>query len=252
MVGDMNASVIDTPAEVVPATETVRPAHLTPDVTAYLAIHRAMRTANAQLVSGLVHTLHYDPRRVAALRRWFEGYAAELRTHHRIEDDIIFPALAERSAEFVALSSSLDVDHHRLDEIMDALSDILTRWAAVTDMRATGTLREDAIFYAVELRDLLAVHLDIEDTRVIPLLQQEFTAEEYAAFDAQAAKAISLKHAFWTVPWIVATFDAATLEKLWAEAPAMLKIIHRLSRRSYARLTETAFAGSAHAMGCAS
>lgn len=238
----MNATVIDTPAEIVPA----RPAHPTPDVTGYLAIHRAMRTANAQLVNGLVQSLHYDPRRVAALRRWFAGYAAELRTHHRIEDEIIFPALAERSPLFTMISASLDGDHHRLDELIDALADILSRWAAITDMRATGTLREDAIFYAVQLRDLLAVHLDIEDTRVIPLIEQHFTAEEYAEFDRQAAKAISLKHAFWTVPWVVATFDAPTLEKIWEEAPAMLKVIYRLGRRSYARLTETAFAGSTH------
>lgn len=235
----MNATGIDH-AEIASAA----PAHARADVSSYLAIHRAMRTANAQLVGGLVNALHYDPRRVAALRRWFAGYAAELRTHHFAEDEIVFPALAERSPEFAALNSSLDVDHHRLDEIIDALDDILTRWAAITDMRATGTLREDAIFYAVELRDLLAVHLDIEDTRVIPLIQEHFTAEEYAEVERRISEAMPLKHAFWTVPWVVATFDAPSLEQIWSEAPAMLKVIYYLSRRSYRRLTEVAFAGS--------
>lgn len=211
------------------------------DVTAYLAVHQAMRRSNDQLVDGLVNTLHFDPRRVAALRRWFEGYVAELRTHHHIEDELIFPALAARSAAFRLLAGSLDADHQRLDELMDALTDVLSHWAACQDMRATGTYREDAIFYAVELRDLLADHLDIEDAEVIPLIQDHFTAEEYADFDQQAAKAITLKHAFWTVPWIVATFDADVLERLWADAPAMLKLIHRLSHRAYARLVAVAF-----------
>lgn len=220
------------------------------DVTAYLAVHQAMRTSNTQLVEGLVGTLHYDPRRVAALRRWFEGYTAELRTHHHIEDDLIFPALAERSSAFRLLNGLIDADHHRLDELMDALSDVLTRWAACHDMRSTGTYREDAIFYAVALRDLLTDHLAFEDTDVIPLIQEHFTAEEYAQFDEQAARAISLKHAFWTVPWIVDTFDPVILEQLWADAPVMLKLIHRVSHRSYARLVAVAFgAGQGSARG---
>ena len=235
----MNASIIDTaPVH----TATIAHADERADVTAYLAVHRAMRTANEQLVNGLVRALHYDPRRVAALRRWFAGYAAELRTHHRIEDDIIFPALAERVPSYARLDSSLAADHHRLDDLIDALTEVLTKWSSCPDMRATGTYREDAIFYAVELRDLLAVHLDIEDTRVIPLIQETFSAAEYEEFDKAAAKAITLKHAFWTVPWIVATFDEATLAKLWDGAPAMLKLVYRLGRRSYARMTAIAFA----------
>ncbi|HWL41670.1 MAG TPA: hemerythrin domain-containing protein [Ilumatobacter sp.] len=241
----MHASVID-PLPLA-SDDAARSTREPADVTTYLAIHQAMRTANQQLVAGLVHALHYDPRRVAALRRWFAGYAAELRTHHRVEDTIIFPALAARSDEYATLDDSLGADHHRLDDLIDALLDILTRWAGCHDMRSTGSYREDAIFYAVELRDLLAEHLDVEDTRVIPLIQEHFTADEYGEFDKQAAKAISLKHALWTVPWIVATFDMATLEKVWGDAPAMLKLVHCLGRRSYARLAEAAFAGSAGA-----
>ncbi len=241
---DMNAAALE-----LSPVPTVAIGHELPDVTAYLAVHQAMRTSNEQLVTALVRALHYDPRRIGALRRWFAGYAAELRTHHRIEDDIIFPALAERSARFGQLAPALDADHHRLDELIDALDDVLTRWAACHDMRATGTYREDAIFYAVELRDLLATHLGIEDAEVIPEIQRQFTAAEYAEFDKAAAKAITLKHAFWTVPWIVATFDPATVEQLWAEAPAMLKLVHRLSHRSYARLTAAAFSPAASLVG---
>lgn len=228
---------------------TVAIGHELPDVTAYLAVHRAMRTSNEQLVTALVRALHYDPRRVGALRRWFAGYAAELRTHHRIEDEIIFPALSERSEHVCQLAPALDADHHRLDELIDALGDVLARWAACHDMRATGTYREDAIFYAVELRDLLSVHLDIEDAEVIPEIQRQFSAAQYVEFDKAAAKAITLKHAFWTVPWIVATFDPVTLAQLWAQAPVMLKLVHRLSHRSYARLTAAAFSSATSLAG---
>lgn len=236
----MNATITDIP---VPVGSPAATAAATPaDVTSYLAIHRAMRTANEQLVAGLVRSAAYDPERVAALARWFAGYAAELRTHHHIEDDLIFPALAARSQTFARLAPTLDVDHHRLDNIIDTLAGVLTRWAGVLDPRAVATFREDAIFFAVQLRDLLASHLDVEDTVVIPLIQETFSAAEYAEFDKAAGKAISLKHALWTVPWIVATLDEATLEKMWAEAPAILKLVNLIGTRGYARLAAAAFA----------
>lgn len=69
-----------------------KPPRQAPDVTACLAIHQAMRISNQMLVDAFAGASRFDPARVEALQRWFEGYAAELRTHHRIEDDVIFPA----------------------------------------------------------------------------------------------------------------------------------------------------------------
>lgn len=223
-----------------------QPAHTTiPDVAAYLAVHRAMRASNQLLVDGFTRAPRFDPARTDALRRWFAGYAAELRTHHRIEDELIFPALAERAPGYASIGAQLDADHHRLDELMDALTLTLETWAACRDEESVGSLPADALFYAVEMRDLLAEHLDIEDAQVIPMICEHFTAEEYEVFDKAAAKAIDLKHAFWTVPWIMAMFDAPTLERLWNEAPLMLKLIYRLGRRGYARLTAAAFGDGA-------
>jgi hemerythrin-like domain-containing protein len=100
-----------------------------PDTAGYLAIHRAMRTANEQLVTGLVQAPYYDPKRAAAIGRWFEGYATELHTHHHLEDDLMFPALAERAAAYVARSDSLTADHRRLDELIDGIRGSVARWA---------------------------------------------------------------------------------------------------------------------------
>jgi hemerythrin-like domain-containing protein len=226
------------------ATEFVRPD--APDLSGYLAIHAAMRTANRQLVAGVVRASSRDTKRAAALGRWFHGYSEELRTHHYIEDDILFPALAERAPAFAdEYSAGLAEDHHHLDDVIDALRDAFERWASCTPASTEAeSIRADAIDLAVELRDFLEEHLGIEDCDVLPLFERHFGADEYQAFEKQAGRAITLRQAMFTAPWYMASVDAATAARTLREAPLALKVVWYVSRRSYARLEQAAFGGA--------
>ena len=212
------------------------------DLSGYLAIHQAMRVANAQLVRGIGTAGVADPKRAAALGRWFRGYSDELRTHHHIEDDIVFPQLAERVRAYAEYSDALAGDHHYLDRVIDALREALAGWAQhATASEAAREARYTALDLAVELRDFLEEHLAIEDADVLPMIQRHFTAEEYAELEQQAGKAITIRQAMFTAPWYMATVDAETAARTLREAPRPLRIIYALTRRSYARLVEQAF-----------
>jgi hemerythrin-like domain-containing protein len=212
------------------------------DLSGYLAIHQAMRVANAQLVRGIGTARVADPKRAAALGRWFRGYSDELRTHHHIEDDIVFPQLAERVQVYAQYSDALAGDHHYLDRVIDALREALADWAQhTTASEAAREARYTALDLAVELRDFLEEHLAIEDADVLPMIERHFTAEEYAELEQRAGKAITIRQAMFTAPWYMATVDAATAARTLREAPRPLRIIYALTRRSYARLVEQAF-----------
>lgn len=212
------------------------------DLTGYLAIHQAMRVANDQLVRGIGTAQVADPKRATALARWFRGYSDELRTHHHIEDDIVFPELLARVPDYAEYSDSLAGDHHQLDGLIDALREALAYWAAFErETDAARDARYTALDLAVELRDFLEEHLAIEDADVLPMVQRNFTFEEYAELEKQAGKAITIRQAMFTAPWYMATVDAAAAARTWHEAPLALKIIHVLARRSYAKLVATAF-----------
>jgi hemerythrin-like domain-containing protein len=214
------------------------------DLSGYLAIHAAMRVANAQLVRGIGTAHVADPERAAALGRWFRGYSDELRTHHHIEDDIVFPGLAARVPAYAEYADALTGDHDHLDRVIDALRDALADWAQhTTDSEAARNARYTALDLAVELRDLLEEHLAIEDADVLPMIESHFTADEYAAVEQQAGKAITIRQAMFTAPWYMATVDAETAARTLREAPRALRIIYVLSRRSYARLVANAFGG---------
>jgi hemerythrin-like domain-containing protein len=212
------------------------------DLSGYLAIHQAMRIANAQLVRGIGTARVADPQRAAALGRWFRGYSDELRTHHHIEDDIVFPELAQRVQAYAEYSDALAGDHHYLDRVIDGLRAALAGWAQhSTESEAAREARYAALDLAVELRDFLEAHLAIEDADVLPMIQRHFTAEEYAELERQAGKAITIRQAMFTAPWYMATVDEDTAARTWTEAPLALKVIYKLTRRSYARLVEQAF-----------
>jgi hemerythrin-like domain-containing protein len=227
-----------------PTTDTLVPAAggAVPDLTMYRALHQAMRVANDQLVAALGADRPPSTERLAALARWFEGYSEELRTHHHIEDDICFPALAERVPAYADYASTLADDHDRLDRVIDGLRAALGRLACGRgEIRGEATIVSEAVALAVELRDLLTAHLAFEDADVLPLFERHFSVAEYAVLDKAAVKAMSPRQAMFTVPWFMATVDPAIARKTLDEAPLPLKVIHRLTRRRYARLVSTAF-----------
>ncbi|HSB86397.1 MAG TPA: hemerythrin domain-containing protein [Ilumatobacteraceae bacterium] len=210
-----------------------------PDLTNYRQAHRAMRIADDQLVEALTEIVAGDRNRAAALHHWFNGYGGELRTHHRIEDDLIFPALAARTREYAGYSDGLADDHHQLDQLIDTIAAALAHMASGS--REWAPAHSVALSAAVELRDLLLEHLDLEDADVLPMIERNISVEDFEAIEKQLTKFMSLRQALFTVPWWMAVTEPEVAAKSYDEAPLLLKVIYALTRRSFARRTALAF-----------
>jgi hypothetical protein len=210
-----------------------------PDLSKYRLIHAAMRAADDQLVAGIATCQPGNRRRAAALRRWFDGYAGELHDHHTIEDEIFFPALADRVPSYAEYAPVLTADHGQVDELIDGLRSTL---AALPDAGDSwDTVRNRALTAAEELRDLLASHLDLEDADVLPLFERHFSAAEYDALDQRARESVRPRQLAFTVPWLIASADPEVAKVIVANAPRSLRLIWRATRGRYARLTCRAF-----------
>jgi hemerythrin-like domain-containing protein len=213
-----------------------------PDLSNYRQIHRALRVSAERLVVGLSSVAIGDVRRCNGIARWFAGYGAELTHHHHLEDTIFFPALAERVPAHGECSTPLDDDHATLETLIPRLADALTKLKG----GGTGWIdhREQALAMAIELRDLLTDHLAFEDADVLPMFERHFTVEEYDEIDKRALKEVNVRQALFTVPWYMATAEPSAAARTLAEAPLPLKIVHRITRRRYARLVQQAFGGA--------
>lgn len=210
----------------------------TPDLTSWLLIHQAMRQTSDRLAVALADLDEGDRDRARALARWFRGFDGELHHHHSVEDDIVFPALAARVPSYQPdCGDEIEADHQRLDELLCELRSSL---AAMADRGEWGLPLGRARAASSELAELLQRHLELEDRDVLPVVQRHFTKAEFDAMHEQASKSLSLGQARFTVPWIMCEIDADQRARLWAEAPLVLRLVHRASRRGYARLAAAA------------
>jgi len=139
-----------------------------------------MRRSSEQLHHTLSTLDPDDRKRTAALTEWFTGYAEDARAHHRIEDQVVFPALARRVPTYESFGDTVTAEHSHLDEVLVSIGE------GLADLSCGHT---DGLGHTValsaELRDALAAHLEVEDEDVLPLIQRHFSCREFEAFDAQ-------------------------------------------------------------------
>jgi hemerythrin-like domain-containing protein len=215
----------------------------TPDLDRFYQLHQNMRIDSARLAAA-VAGLTPDDRRTGSLARWARGFTMEIEHHHSVEDNIFFPALAERVPLFAAaFAPGLDDDHHHLHVVLATINE------ALADLGRPGAEWADAHGRAVaataELHEHLMDHLAIEDNDVLPLYARHFTAAEYEELDERAVKSLQPKQIPFTVPWVVAHCTDAQREVLLKTAPLPLKLAWYATRGRFARMERRAFDGIA-------
>ncbi len=203
----------------------------TPDLQSYLRIHRCLRTSAAKLEAEASRPANAAA--TAALACWFRGFAGEIRCHHHIEDELLFPALAARVMTYGEHAPRLDRDHDEVDELLDTL-----------DAALRCGDRDSAGSAAVALRTHLDEHLQYEDDEIVPLFERHFSGAEFDALNAKAVRMTSPRQLVFTAPWLLAQLDGAERAAVLASVPGALHILWRATRGRYARLEARAFAHS--------
>jgi hemerythrin-like domain-containing protein len=188
----------------------------------YLRIHRALRTS-ARALAGTAGE-PADRATTAARVRWYRGFAGEIRCHHHIEDELLFPALRDRVATYADHAARLDGDHADLDVVLDGLSDAL----AAGDHGRAGRL-------AGELADHLDEHLAYEDAEIAPLFARHFTTAEFDELNAKAITMTPPRQLSFTVPWLMASITPDEQAVVLAEAPKVMRLVWRATRGRYGR-----------------
>lgn len=204
------------------------------DLRGYRAIHAALRDAAHAMAAAAPTLTAAEPKRLAAFRAYWKGYAGEVLAHHTTEDDVVFPELVARVPALGALMERADADHHHLDALMEDVTAALGTIAdgAPAD-RAAGLLREVA--------DHMDEHLGMEDRDFLPVIEVTFTQEEYDALEQKALEIIGIgSQAAFTIPFIAASVDDETRVALLGDAPLPVKVILRLFKGRHSRLAALA------------
>jgi hemerythrin-like domain-containing protein len=206
----------------------------TADLRGYRAIHVALRDAAHAMAAAAPSLSAAEPKRLAAFRAYWKGYAGEVLAHHTTEDDVVFPELVRRVPSLAPLMERADADHHHLDELME---DVTAAIAAIAD----GAPAERAAALLRQVADHMDEHLGMEDRDFLPVIEVSFTNDEYAKLEEKALEIIGIgSQAAFTIPFIARSVDDETRRHLLGDAPLPVKVILRLFKGRHRRMAALA------------
>jgi hemerythrin-like domain-containing protein len=199
------------------------------DTTDFRAIHTSLRLGGRALALAAGTIDPADRRRTRALRRYWEGYAGAVRTHHTVDDEILYPALVERAPVAAEHLGRIEADHHVLAELR-AEGDVAIQ--ALVDGASPGP----AAYVLRHLEHVMHVHLDDEDADLVPLFARHFDQADYDALAQAAAKTITLRQARFTFPFVGSWVSPEVSEVLLGAAPRPFRVLCRLTKGAHGRL----------------
>jgi iron-sulfur cluster repair protein YtfE (RIC family) len=204
-------------------------AELAPHLAAYAAIHDAMVRDAGRLARVVASApIEVGP----GLLAWWDRYEEEIEHHHTREDELVFPLVAERDADFT--SGELQADHSVLDLHLGLVRASLE--ALATGSQELAEVRTDLVRQVGAFAFHLDEHLGREEHVVFPVLATRVTEEEYADLEARMRKGMPLSSLAFALPWILDEVHPALAEH--AVIPLPLRVLDRLLwQRSYRRLT---------------
>lgn len=210
------------------AQPTVTPRHpgdAEPNLTDYVVVHRAMTVDLHRLAAAADEIAQraaaVGPRRAAALRDYLAGVDSEIRSHHHVEDEVVWPLLVALAGPEVGLTGLTD-DHHRLDPLLDAADELADRLAAdpadhTVAVRLAATLGE--------LSELLDRHVADEERDVFPLIRRLVRVEDYARLQRRFRDNLSVRALPFVVPWAVRHATAEERPRILADAGWPLRML---------------------------
>lgn len=109
----------------------------------------------------------------AALAELRDFLVAALEHHHESEDDVLWPQLAKADPALGARLAKLDPEHDALDAALNELAD-----APLRDRRRLASA-------AAEVRDLVHMHIEHEESVLFPALATHMSDEAWAEFSRE-------------------------------------------------------------------
>jgi deazaflavin-dependent oxidoreductase (nitroreductase family) len=164
-----------------------------------LVIHQMFRR-EFNAIPGLVSAVpEGDSGRVAIVADHVQWMVTFLHTHHEGEDLLVWPKLLERGpVEIDALVHTMEAQHAGLALALDDLGAQATEWrktSAVQERTAVARAAND-------LLPRVAEHLDLEERKMLSLIDMYLTDKEWKQIGGHGLKAMSfgqLKVAFGTI-----------------------------------------------------
>lgn len=130
---------------------------------------------------------------MAALRRYLRDIAAEIDSHHQVEDEDVWPLLESVGAERTALAP-LTEEHDKLDPLLNRARELVARRQASPEL----------VSVLSELADLLERHITHEERGIFPIIAKHVGVADYERLQQQFRGNLRPGLLAFVVPWVIA------------------------------------------------
>lgn len=190
-----------------------------PDLTDYRVVQRAMTVDMDRLTTAAAELVeHPDPARMAALRTYLHAVAAEIESHHHVEDEHVRPFLVAATGPRAAPVPLTD-DHDRLDPLLRRAVTLIARDRAAPELVAV----------LGELTHLLVRHVEAAERDVFPLLERFVRAADYQRLQQRFRANLKLSLMPFLVPWVFRHATATERDSLLAHGGWLPRLLLRIA-----------------------
>ena len=156
-------------------TLAMDPAPYPPALRGWLDAHSRLRRDADALYDAAVNLDPKDTAAAAVLAGQFTATARMLHTHHRFEDDVLFPTAVEHEPGFGGEVVGLSLGHVDIDDVVEDMTVSLAVLAG-TSTRSVEVWQR-LVHNAKTLRTLLDEQISKEESRALPVLVRTFGAD---------------------------------------------------------------------------
>jgi hemerythrin-like domain-containing protein len=213
------------------------------DMMMMYVMHHAFRRDLDRFAEAVGATPVEDRATWTALAARWDRFFTILHHHHSLEDRYVWPFLMERAdADEREVLEAMEDEHGHIDPLLTAVAEGFAGLAGdrlpddADDLRAALTVRVAAT------RDLLARHLEHEETEAIAILQRHSTTEDWRRVEKEqiGKQKIAVPLPF-LVGWCAEAIPARQLDEVFAAVGLPFKVLWLLTRGWFRRGERRAF-----------
>ena len=156
------------------------------DVRDMAIVHKTFRRAFEESAQLVLTNPTPSAQRVTFLADHIDFVIGVLHHHHESEDLLLYPLLAERAKDQLAMVDEVGHQHVEVNGAIDAVTQSCAAWRSAPSAD-TGKQLAAALD---DLNTVLQPHLDDEEQKVVPLAAVTLTQEEWTAMGDQAQAGI--------------------------------------------------------------
>ena len=186
------------------------------DSSDMLVIHNMFRREFA-LMPGLVGAVVAgDHDRAQIIGDHVQAVIALLHDHHTHEDEDIWPLLLDRCTRAARLVGLMQGQHQQVATLLHEVDDALSIWRDAVTVESREALAD----VLGRLIPALKEHLNTEEDRVVPLMEQQITAAEWNEFLQNESAAVDPDHLPLMLGMLMYEGDPESVEQVIAAMSA--------------------------------